>query len=169
MNILVLHKNFKIKMNQRLILYTIIFLSSLYFPLNAEENGFLSVYSEPSGLRIYLDGDFIGTTPILNYAYKPGEYSISIFSSDTIEQKYWRITSGSLGSRLSAVWDLSKVGAGTQRVKIISNQNSEVFFSLKKINRAPTKMKLATTCCLGTSFSVAFLVGYLVAHIIAGN
>ncbi|MEO0091900.1 MAG: PEGA domain-containing protein [candidate division WOR-3 bacterium] len=156
-------------MNHRLILYITICLTSLCFPLNATESGFLSVYSEPSGLRIYLDGDFIGTTPILNYAYKPGEYSISIFSSDTIEQKYWRITTGSLSTRISALWDLSKVGAGTQRVKIIANQNSEVFFSLAKINRAPTKMKLATSCCLGTSFSVAFLIGYFVAHIVAGN
>ncbi|MCX7784999.1 MAG: PEGA domain-containing protein [candidate division WOR-3 bacterium] len=156
-------------MKVKLILYVVLGLIIVCFRLGAQDNGFLSVYSEPSGLRIYLDGDFIGTTPIINYPYKPGEYSISIFSSDTIEQKYWRLTSGSLASRLSALWDLSKAGAGTKRVKISSNQNIEIFFSLPKINRTPTKAKLLTTCCLGTGFSFAFLIGYFVANLVSGD
>lgn len=133
------------------------------------DSGFLSVYSDPRGISIYLDGEFIGITPIQNYSYKPGEYSISIFSSDTLEQKYWQFASGSIGSRLSALWYLSKAGAATKRVKISSNQHSEIFFSLPKINRAPTKIKIATACCLGTGFSVAFLIGFLIANFISAN
>jgi hypothetical protein len=129
-------------------------------------NGYLNVNSNPTGLKVYLEGDSIGVTPIQNYSIKPGEYSISLFSSDTIESKYWNLSSGGLGSKYSALLDLSKVGAGTKKVVIKPIQVSKIFFSMPKINRAPTKVKLATTCCIGSGFSIAFLIGYLVATLV---
>jgi len=127
--------------------------------------GFLNINSDPLGFRVYLEGDSLGITPIKNYLLKPGEYSVSLFSSDTIESKYWNLSNGNIGSKYSAILDLIKVGAATQRVVVKPNQTSEVFFSKQKINRAPTKVKIATACCIGTGFSAAFLIGFLVANL----
>lgn len=132
-------------------------------------NGYLNVNSNPTGLIVYLEGDSIGITPIQNYPLAQGEYSVSLFHSDTIESKYWNLSSGGIGAKYSALLDLSKVGAGTKKAVIKPNQVTEVFFSMPKINRAPTKVKLATTCCIGSGFSVAFLLGYWVAHLVNGN
>jgi hypothetical protein len=129
-------------------------------------NGYLSVNYDQAGRIVYLDGDSIGVTPIKNYPLKPGEYSVSLFSSDTIEGKYWKIASGSIGSRLSGLYDLTKIGVATHRVEIGPNQASVINFSLKKINHAPTKAKLGTVCCIGTGFSIAFLLGVLVTNLV---
>jgi hypothetical protein len=131
--------------------------------------GYLNVNSNPTGLIVYLEGDSIGITPIKNYPLNAGEYSVSLFSSDTIESKYWNLSNEGLGSKYSALLDLSKIGEGTKKAVVKPNQVSEVFFSMQKINQMPTRVKLATTCCVGAGFSIAFLIGYLMAYLINGN
>ena len=140
-------------------------VAGVLFASEITNNGYLSVNYDFAGRVVYLDGDSIGVTPIKNYPIKPAEYSVSLFSSDTIEDKYWRLSSGSIGSRLSGLWDLTKVGVATQRIEIKSNQVSEINFSLKKINQAPNKIKFGAVCCFGTGFTAAFLLGVLVAHL----
>jgi hypothetical protein len=149
-----------------LLIYIVVAVPNMGLALDITSNGLLNISSDPAGLKIYLDGDFIGLTPIYNYSVQPGEYTVSLFSSDTIEAKYWNLTAGSIGSKISTLWDLSKVGAATQKVIIKSNQLSSVVFSMRSINRAPTKAKLATACCIGTGFSVAFIIGFLVANLV---
>jgi hypothetical protein len=128
-------------------------------------SGYLNVNSDPLGLKVYLDGDSIGYTPIRNYLLKPGEYTVSLFSSDTIEDKYWKLSNGGLGDKYSALSDLAKVGAGTKQVIIKTNQVS-IFFSLRSVNHAPNKIKLDATCCIGTGFTISFLIGFLVASLL---
>lgn len=146
------------------ILFLGLIVLSLVYAAEISDYGYLTVNSNPIGLRIYLEGDFIGVTPLQNYKIVPGNYSVSLFSSDTIEQKYWNLANASICGKVSALWELSKAGAGTQQVEIQPNQSSEVFFSLKKVNRTPTRLKLGATCCIGTGFSFAFILGYLVAN-----
>jgi len=136
------------------------------FGIEITNSGYLYVNSNPMGLKVYLDGDSIGHTPIRNYLLKSGEYTVSLFSSDTIENQYWRLSNGGLGDKYSALSDLAKVGAGTKQVVIKSNQTSNIFFSLRSINRAPNKIKFATVCCIGTGFSISFLIGFLVASLL---
>ncbi|MCX8015523.1 MAG: PEGA domain-containing protein [candidate division WOR-3 bacterium] len=128
-----------------------------------ENYGYLNVNSNPMGLVVYLDGDSVGVTPIKYYQLKPGNYTVSLFASDTIENKYQQFSEGNLTAKYSILLDLAKIGAATQPVTIKPNQTSEVFFSLSKINRTPNKIKLATACCFGGGFSIAFILGYLVA------
>jgi hypothetical protein len=129
-------------------------------------SGFLNVNSEPIGLKVYLDGDSIGYTPIRNYLLKPGKYTVSLFSSDTIESQYWKLSNGGLGDKYSALSDLAKTGAGTKQVVIKTNRASSIFFSLRSVNRAPNKIKLGTACCIGTGFTISFLIGFLVASLL---
>ena len=141
-----------------------VLVTGVLFASEITNNGYLSVNYDFAGRVVYLDGDSIGVTPIKNYPIKPGEYSVSLYSSDTIEDKYWRLSSGSINSRLSGLWDLTKVGVATQRIEIKPNQVTEINFSLKEINRAPNKIKFGAVCCLGTSFTAAFLLGFLVSN-----
>ncbi|MBS4014915.1 MAG: PEGA domain-containing protein [Candidatus Latescibacteria bacterium] len=145
------------------VLLTGLIVFSLIYAVEMQTDGYLTVNSHPFGLKIYLEGEFIGLTPIQNFKLAPGSYSVSLFSSDTIEQKYWNLANAGVCGKLSALSELSKAGAGTQQVEIQPNHSSEVFFSLQKVNRAPTRLKLGTTCCVGTGFSLAFILGYLVA------
>jgi hypothetical protein len=129
-------------------------------------NGYLNVNSDPLGLKVYLDGDSIGYTPIRNYPVRPGEYSISLFSSDTIEDQYWKLANSGITGKYYALFELAKIGAGTKQVEIKTNQTSNVFFSLRSINRTPNKIKLGTACCIGTGFTISFLIGFWVAHLV---
>jgi hypothetical protein len=132
------------------------------YPPEFTKPGYLNINSNPTRLKVYLDGDSIGFTPILNYPISAGEYSVSLFSSDSIEQKYWNLSVGGISSRFGTLMDLTKVGAGTKRVEVKTNKVSEVFFSLNKINREPNKVKLYSTCCIGTGFITAAVIGYVV-------
>ncbi|WP_169302025.1 PEGA domain-containing protein [Thermococcus gammatolerans] len=40
--------------------------------------GFLSVTSEPAGADVYIDGNYVGTTPLTNYKLSPGEHEVKI-------------------------------------------------------------------------------------------
>lgn len=136
------------------------------FGTEITSSGYLNVNSDPLGLKVYLDGDSIGYTPIRNYLLKPGEYTVSLFSSDTIESQYWKLSNGGLGDKYSALSDLAKAGAGTKQVVIKLNQASTIFFSLHQVNHAPNKIKLYTACCIGAGFTISFLIGFLVASLV---
>jgi hypothetical protein len=129
-----------------------------------EANGYLTVNSVPLGMVIYLEGDSLGVTPIINYPLKPGEYTISLYPSEVIEHQYWRLAQGKFSNRLSSLWELTRIGAATKRIKITEKQVTEVFFSLKAINRAPTKAKVLIGLSSVASFAIPFLIGFLVAR-----
>lgn len=52
-------------------------------------NGALTIFSEPSGAEVYLNGTLIGSTPIQNYKITPGKYKLEItkenYESNIIE------------------------------------------------------------------------------------
>ena len=40
--------------------------------------GFLSIESDPSGANVYIDGHYVGTTPLTDYKLSPGEHEVKI-------------------------------------------------------------------------------------------
>ncbi|MEO0072770.1 MAG: PEGA domain-containing protein [candidate division WOR-3 bacterium] len=126
--------------------------------------GYLTVNSAPIGKAVYLDGDSIGITPIINYPLAIGEYTVSLYPSHRIEGEYWRLAQENLCNKFSALWELTRIGAATKRVKITENEVTEVFFSSKKINCAPTKAKLAIGGVSVVGFVIPFILGYLLAR-----
>jgi len=40
--------------------------------------GYLNVESDPSGAKVYVDGDYVGTTPLEDYKLSPGEHTLRI-------------------------------------------------------------------------------------------
>lgn len=137
-----------------------LFIVNLIF---SQETGYLTVNSDRSNLDVYLEGSFIGKTPIINYPVKTGTYSISLFDSETIENEYWKLRNADIATRLSALWQLSRIDAATRRISIAPNQTTKVFFYTSRINRAPTLTKFLFGGCIGGIFGLGVLTGVLLS------
>jgi hypothetical protein len=130
--------------------------------LSLGEDGRLNVQADQAGLRVYLDHDMIGVTPIVGYPVAPGDYWVSLFDPDSTEEQYPLITSGGIGQKLNSVWYLAKVEKGTKRISVVGGQTLDVFLSMKQAEQAPTQAKLTATACAAAPFALGVLFGVLV-------
>lgn len=129
----------------------------------ARLSGFLTVNTDQPGVSVYLDGDLIGITPITNYSVESGEYTVSLFDSKSIENEYWNLRKSGPCRKLKALWQLTRIDAATQRVKIIPYQNTKLTFYLRRIDRAP----ILTKCLIGGTIVSIFGLGLLTGILIA--
>jgi hypothetical protein len=145
------------------------------FPLNIllllsvlvpADSGYLTVKSNSVGIAIYLDGDYLGRTPVEMHRLKPGDYSVSIISNDSLENVYWHIRQGDVGAKLSSLWTLTAINAGTNSVRVESGKVTEVAIDYGKVLNAPTEAKLIACGSIGGLFLVGAVVGFLI-HLIA--
>jgi hypothetical protein len=130
------------------------------------DSGYLTVKSNSVGIAIYLEGDYLGRTPVEMHQLKPGNYSVSIISDDSLENVYWHIRQGNVGAKLSSLWTLAAVNAGTSSVRVESGRVTEVAIDYGKVLNAPTEAKLIACGSVGGLFLVGAVVGFLV-HLIA--
>lgn len=130
------------------------------------DSGFLTVRSNSVGIAVYLDGEYLGRTPVEMRRLKPGEYSVSIISNDSLENVYWHIRQGSIGAKLSSLWRLAAVNAGTNSVRVESDRVTELMIDYGKVLNAPTEAKLIACGSVGGLFLLGALVGFLV-HLLA--
>jgi hypothetical protein len=130
------------------------------------DSGYLTVKSNSVGIAIYLEGDYLGRTPVEMHRLKPGNYSVSIISDDSLENVYWHIRQGNVGAKLSSLWTLAAVNAGTSSVRVESGRVTEVAIDYGKVLNAPTEAKLIACGSVGGLFLVGAVVGFLV-HLIA--
>ena len=130
------------------------------------DSGYLTVRSNSVGIAIYLDGEYLGRTPVEMHQLKPGDYSVSIISNDSLENVYWRIREGNVGAKLSSLWRLAAVNAGTNSVRVESGKVTEVTIDYGKVLNAPTEAKLIACGSIGGLFLIGAVVGFLV-HLLA--
>jgi hypothetical protein len=130
------------------------------------DSGYLTVKSNSVGIAVYLDGDYFGRTPVEMRQLKPGNYSVSIISDDSLENVYWHIRQGNVGAKLSSLWTLAAVNAGTSSVRVESGKVTEVTIDYGKVLNAPTEAKLIACSSVGGLFLVGAVVGFLV-HLLA--
>jgi hypothetical protein len=132
------------------------------------DSGYLTVKSNSVGITVYLDGEYFGRTPVEMHPLKPGSYSVSIISDDSLENVYWRMRQGSVGAKLSALWRLAAVNAGTASVQVESGKVTEVAIDYGKVLNAPTETKLIACGSIGGLFLIGaglgFLIGWLAFH-----
>ncbi len=133
--------------------------------LLGQNSGYLTVNADQTVMNVYLEGDFIGTTPITNYLIEPGEYSVSLYDSKTIENEYWNLRSAGPFRKLSSIWQLTRIDAATRKVTIMPNRVTKIYFYTSRIKRAPTLAKLAFGGCIGGIFGLGILAGVLIASI----
>jgi len=130
------------------------------------DSGYLTVKSNSVGIAVYLDGDFLGRTPVEMHRLKPGTYSVSIISDDSLENVYWRLRRGKVGAKLSSLWRLAAINAGTSSVRVESGRVTEVMIDYGKVLNAPTETKLIACGSIGGVFLIGAVVGFLV-HLLA--
>jgi hypothetical protein len=126
------------------------------------DSGYLTVRSNSVGIAVYLDGDYLGRTPVEMHQLKPGDYSVSIISNDSLENVYWRMRQGSVGAKLSSLWRLAAVNAGTNSVRVESGKVTEVKIDYGKVLNAPTEAKLIACGTTGGLFLIGAAVGFLI-------
>ncbi len=129
---------------------------------NPVDSGYISVSSNVPGIAVYLEGDFLGRTPIDRQAFAPGSYLLTIVSNDSLENVYSRIRTGSMSQKLSSVWTLTAIDAGTHQVEIGPGALTEVFIDYGAVLAAPTRAKWLAGCGIGSLFGLGALVGFLV-------
>jgi hypothetical protein len=132
------------------------------------DSGYLTVRCNSVGIAVYLDGEFLGRTPVEMHRLKPGQYSISTISNDSLENVYWRIREGSVGAKLSSVWQLAAVNAGTVAAQVERGKVTEVMIDYGKVLDAPTEAKLIACGSVGGIFLIGAVVGFLV-HLVASR
>jgi len=130
------------------------------------DSGYLTVRSNSVGIAVYLDGEYFGRTPVEAHRLGPGDYSVSIISNDSLEKVYWLIREGSVGAKLSSLWRLAAVNAGTNSVHIEGGRVTELMIDYGKVLNAPTEAKLVACGSVGGLFLVGAVVGFLV-HLLA--
>jgi hypothetical protein len=140
----------------------------LVFGLPPADSGYLTVKANSVGISIYLDGEYLGRTPVEMHRLKPGSYSVSIISNDSLEKVYWHIREGKVGAKLSALWRLAAVNAGTYPVRVESGRVTEVLIDYGRVLNAPTETKLIAFGSIGGLFligaAVGLLIGWLAFH-----
>jgi len=132
------------------------------------DTGYLTVRSNSVGIAVYLDGEYLGRTPVEMHKLKPGQYSISTISNDSLENVYWRIREGNVGAKLSSIWRLAAVNAGTVPAQVERGKVTEVTIDYGKVLNAPNEAKLIACGSIGGIFLVGAVVGFLV-HLLAAR
>ena len=130
------------------------------------DSGYLTVKSNSVGIAVYLEGDYLGRTPVEMHRLKPGNYSVSIVSNDSLENVYWHIRQGNIGAKLSSLWTLAAVNAGASSVRVEAGKVTEVSIDYGKVLNAPTEAKLIACGSIGGLFLVGAVVGFLI-HLLA--
>ena len=126
------------------------------------DSGHVSVNSSLPGIGIYLGGDYIGRTPITRHAVKPGSYNLTIVSNDSLDVLYARFRSGPLGQKLSSVWSLAAVDAGTFQLDVKPGTQVEAFIDYGKVLAAPGRAKCLACTGVGAFFLVSVGIGMLI-------
>jgi len=131
------------------------------------DSGFLTVRSNTPGIELYLEGDYVGRTPLERHLVAAGNYNLSIISNDSLDSVYWHLRRGSIGRRLSSFWTLTAVNAGTHQVSINRGQVTEVFLDYGRVLNAPTESKLLACSGLTVLFGLGMLAGWLLHVVIS--
>lgn len=126
------------------------------------DSGLLTVRSNMPGLQVYLEGEYLGRAPVNDHRLAAGKYLVSIVSDDSLETVYWRLRTGRIGEKLSAVWTLAAINAGTQSVTVEPGMVTDVFLDYGRIANAPNEAKALTCCGLGGAFLVSAAIGFLI-------
>ncbi len=124
--------------------------------------GYLTVLSEEGDLPVYLDGDYLGKTPIVKERIKVGKYTISLFSEQEMEMTYDKLKRGSIFQKLSSLWELAKYSGATERIRIAPDSLTEIFLSKRNAESAKKKVKIYFFSSISTIFLLGLITGILV-------
>jgi hypothetical protein len=130
------------------------------------DSGFITVESDMPGLAVYLEGDYIGRTPIEKKKVETGSFTLTIVSNDSLDLLYERLRKGPVNQRLNSAWSLIGVDAGTHKVRIRRGEVTKVSIDYGRVLSAPREAK--TYACLGVGgvFGIGAIIGLIIGLLI---
>ncbi len=128
--------------------------------------GFLTVNSQPVGMTIFVDGDSIGITPIERYQMTPGRYLVTVVSNDSLESLYWRLRNGGVSERLSALWALAGIDAGSTRVEVFPGMETKVEIESRLMERSVRQAKWVLGGTVFGLFGLGLLMGVVIGMVV---
>lgn len=126
------------------------------------DSGYLTVRSNSVGIAVYLEGDSLGRTPVEMHALKPGKYTVSVVSNDSLESVYWLLRRGNVGAKLSSLWALAAINAGTNSVEVEAGKVTELSIDYGQVLNARCEAKRIACGSVGGLFLVGAAVGFLI-------
>ncbi|MFO7638211.1 MAG: PEGA domain-containing protein [bacterium] len=132
----------------------------------APDSGYVTVRSTLPGIEVYLDGDYLGRTPVARRAFRTGSFLLTIVSNDSLENVYATIRSGPVGGRLSGAWTLAAIDAGTYRVEVRPNSHAEVTIDYGRVLAAPGRAKTFACCAVSGLAAVGAALGFLIGWLV---
>ncbi len=133
----------------------------------APDTGYLTVRSDMPGLTVYLEGDYVGVTPIDRLPVAAGFLMLSIASNDSLEVLYDGLRTGGVGRKLSSVWSLAGINAGTHRIEVVPGHVTDVFIDHGAVVAAPYRAKCLTGCAVGGVLGLGAVLGFLIGLLVA--
>jgi hypothetical protein len=140
-------------------------LLALAIPVSAQD-AWIEVEADREGLTVWLDGTTVGKTPIESLKVSPGEHTVSLFSSEEIEDAYWAARTAPPLQAIGKFIELRKFDAATRRINVASGQKVRIFLSLGEAERAPGRMRFCLIGGLGGVFLVGGVTGFLLASLL---
>lgn len=123
--------------------------------------GYLTVLSDESDLAVYLDGEFLGKTPIIKKRLKPGKYTVSLFSEESMELTYEKVKRGFIFQKISGLFELAKYAGGSERIRIAPDTVTEVFLSKRNAENFKKKTKIYFFSFLTVPFILGLIIGII--------
>lgn len=133
--------------------------------LGAEEKGWLTIETIPSGLEVYIDGELVGKSPLKNVEVSVGRHTVSLFSSDTIENAYFRVRRQGVLKGILSLPELSKYDAGTVEVDVKAKEKTKILFNYKEVINAPRRTRFFLYGCLGGIFASGVIAGVIISSL----
>lgn len=126
------------------------------------DSGYVTVRSDQPEIPVYLDGDYLGATPLLMHPVVPGEYTLAPVSSDSLESLYFRVRNAGLGAKLAALWPLARIDAATRRLNVRPGYAVSVELSRQDMDRAESRAKWLVYGSAGGLFLGGALLGLVI-------
>ena len=125
-------------------------------------DGLVTVRSSPPGIEVWLDGDYIGRTPVEQQPFRPGTFLLTIVSNDSLENVYATIRTGEVNEKVSSLLTLTAIDAGTYEVDVRAGQETEIVLDYGKVVNAPTRAKAFACCAVGGVFGLGAVIGAII-------
>ncbi|MEO0069849.1 MAG: PEGA domain-containing protein [candidate division WOR-3 bacterium] len=131
---------------------------------NTAPSGFLSVNSIPPGLSVFVEGESIGRTPVERQV-SPGIYWVTVVSNDSLQRLYHQLRDAKLLEKLSALWELARIDAGTTQVEVLPGCETEVIIDSKAMEKNVCRAKWLVAGGVGGIFGLGFLLGLVIGFV----
>ncbi len=138
-----------------------LFLFLILLPKDGFGFGYLTVRTLPSGMEVFLDNKSIGRAPIEMMKLDIGNYTVSLYPSDSLEASYWRAREKGLFAIIKRVPDFARFHTASVRITILDGQETEVFLSYPATLKAKRNASWILWGGAGCLFTTGILLGII--------